>query len=72
MEDLEKKYLLNFIVWQHIENMSRMVKDPNGQNPACKNALFTWICENCGRDVRYVDKSKACPASKPEDRWSFR
>lgn len=45
------------------------VMDPEGTNPICKNALGTYACERCGRDVREV--SGVCPAVPAEQRWRF-
>ncbi len=53
------------------DNCRNMVADPDGEFPACKNKLGTWICERCGADVRHPT-GKACPAIPPEKRWSFK
>lgn len=54
----------------HDINVSRIVRDPTGNNPVCKNRIGTWICERCGNNVKHM-RGKACPASKPQDRWSI-
>ena len=53
---------------QRVEYHNHRIPDPKGDNPRCKNKLWTWVCEHCGGDVR-KNKGSACPASKPEERW---
>lgn len=50
-----------------VETSKIRVSDPNGENPACKNALLTYTCERCGGDVR--ENRGACPAVPSEQRW---
>lgn len=47
-----------------------IVADPNGDNPRCKNLLFTMTCERCGRDMR-EPLASACPGVVPSKRWRF-
>lgn len=57
------------LVRVHMANVADMVVDPDGDCPRCRNAVGTWLCERCGRDVR--GQSDACPAVPPEKRWRF-
>ena len=65
-----EKEIIDGIRRVHADNVARIVSDPNGDSPECKNILGTWTCERCGNDVRET-RGKACPASLPEDRWRF-
>jgi hypothetical protein len=57
------------VVAVQMANFADMRADIEGPYPACKNAVGTWICERCGRDVR--NREDACPAVPPSKRWRF-
>lgn len=41
----------------------------DGDMPPCKNAIGTWNCERCGRDVRGT--KDACPDVPKSQRWKI-
>lgn len=60
------------VIRVQLANFADMVADPNGPYPACKNAVGTWICERCWKDVRENRLDEACSAIPREKRWRFK
>ena len=58
---------------QNIPSEERIVvvPDPAGEFPACRPAAHSAECQRCGGSVLQC-QGKACPASDPAERWTFR
>lgn len=65
---MSSKEIREGILRVHAANLQQFVSDPDGDCPKCKNAIGTWNCERCGRDVR-DNFETACPAIPAEQRW---
>jgi hypothetical protein len=63
------KPILRGMVNVHAANMQQFEKSEDGDNPRCKNALGTFFCERCGRDVRGT--KDACPDVPTSQRWKI-
>ena len=58
----------------HQANVADGVYDPNprGSFPSCKNALWTMVCERCGREMdQSRDYRGPCPRFGPDKRWGY-
>lgn len=63
------KSILRGMANVHAANMQQFEKSEDGDNPRCRTAIGTWLCERCGRDVRGTND--ACPDVPKCQRWKI-